>query len=217
VAREALRDLVEERIPAGTSVALRVFDAGADRCGTVLQVPLTPLDPETMGATIRGLEVDRTTKTPIGAALDAAAQDLAGIEGPKSVVLVTDGEETCGGDPRAAIRRLVQDTGAQVNIIGFALSDKATKRRMRAWAREGRGLYYDAPDARKLSRALARAMGAPFRVFDPSGAQVAGGTVNGAPVPLPPGTYAVEVLLDPVVRFPGVVVEEGGAVKLTLP
>ena len=165
----------------------------------------------------RGLKVVRATDTPIGAALDAVADDLAGVTGPKSVILVTDGEETCGGDPRRAIRRLSRDLGAQVNIVGFALSKKKIKRQMQTWAKDGRGLYYDAPDAKKLVKALSRALGAPFRVYDPSGNQVAGGTVNGGAVSLPPGSYTVEVLVEPVVRFTRVEVDEGGEVKLQLP
>jgi Mg-chelatase subunit ChlD len=38
-------------------------------------------------------------KTPLAAALERVAADLSEVDGPKIVVLVTDGEETCGGNP----------------------------------------------------------------------------------------------------------------------
>jgi len=46
--------------------------------------------------------------------------DLAKAKGPKTVVLVTDGEETCDGDPGTVIQSLI-DKGFdfRLNIIGF--------------------------------------------------------------------------------------------------
>ena len=56
------------------------------------------------------------------------------------------------------------------------------------------------PATRKqLGDAIRAAVSAPFEVFDASGASVATGTVGGAAVKLPPGTYRVVVLSDPEV------------------
>jgi hypothetical protein len=54
-------------------------------------------------------------------------------------------------------------------------------------------------------------------VFDPSGTLVARGTVGGAAVELPPGTYRVVVLTDPRMTYEGIVIETEGAVTVTLP
>jgi hypothetical protein len=43
------------------------------------------------------------------------------------------------------------------------------------------------------------------------------GTVGGQPLSVEPGTYRVEVLLDPVVIFEDVIVEGGTAVSVELP
>jgi len=75
-----------------------------------------------MASTIQNVGVTNLVKTPIGAALDQVANDLAGVKGPKIIVLVTDGEETCGGDPATSIKRLTaQGFDVQVNIVGVAL------------------------------------------------------------------------------------------------
>jgi hypothetical protein len=218
VARAVLGDLLGERLPAGTQVALRVFGDRAAPCDTRLAVPLGPLDPEAMSGLIEGLRIDRRTKTPIGAALAEVPADLGGATGTRIIVLVTDGDETCGGDPAGAIRDLRrQGIDARVNLVGFALDDRKLKSRMRRWARAGNGSYFDARDQKALGRALRLAVSAPYRVLDEAGNEVASGTVDGDAVALEPGAYSVLVLSDPVARFDGVGIAPGADVSLTLP
>ncbi len=163
------------------------------------------------------LPVVQETNTPIGAALARVPSDLAGAEGTKIVLLITDGEETCGGDPAAAVRDLRRrGVDARVNLVGFALQDRRLKARMAAWARIGNGSYFDARSGAQLAKAVARAISAPYRILDAAGNEVARGTVDGAPVPIEPGTYSVIVLTDPTVRFDGVEVEPGGKVALAM-
>jgi hypothetical protein len=136
VAKAVLTELVTETLPEGVPVVLRVFGEEPDSCETRLAVPLQPLDPEAMSAEIQGLVVVNLVRTPLGAALEQVARDLAGHEGPKIVVLVTDGEETCDGDPAAAIQSLIdQGIDVRVNIVGFALEDETLKETFREWAR----------------------------------------------------------------------------------
>jgi hypothetical protein len=217
IAKAALVGLVTDTIPPGTDVSLRAFGTVPDSCDTRLVVPQSPLDPAAMAATIQNLEVVNLVRTPIGASLEAVAQDLGTAPGPKLVVLVTDGEETCGGDPRAAIEALV-DSGidVRVNIVGFALEDEALKAQFEEWARLGNGQYFDAAGAEELGGALVQALQPEFRVLDADGNEVARGVVNGEPVAIPAGTYAVEVLADPPSTVEGVVVEPGAAVAVRL-
>jgi hypothetical protein len=180
-------------------------------------IPVQPLDPATVAATIQGIEPVNLVRTPIGASLEQVANDLAGVDGPKIVVLVTDGEETCGGNPAAAIQSLI-DRGidVQVNIVGFALDDDALRAQFRDWARIGNGSYFDATNAAELDQAIGTAVQAPFRVLDGNGTIVASGTVGGDPVELPAGIYTVVVLTDPEQRYENVVIEPGGAQELQL-
>ncbi len=129
VARDALIALTTETLPAGMPFTLRVFGkGGAGSCRTDLEVPLGTLDPARVNAAITGFTPINLAKTPIGASLAAVADDLRDAEGSAIVVLLTDGEETCGGDPAAAIKRLHElGIQVQVNIVGFALDDDALK------------------------------------------------------------------------------------------
>jgi hypothetical protein len=217
IAQSVLTHLVQDKLPAGVPLALRVFGDTPSSCDTRLAVPLQPLDPTEVTAQIQGLHILASVNTPIGAALKQVASDLAGVSGPKIVVLVTDGEENCGGNPGKAVKDLARGgVDVHVNIVGFALDQKSIKKQLAAWAKAGHGSYYDSTGTSDLNQAVAQAVSAPFRVLDEGGKVVATGTVNGAALQLKPGTYTVEVLTDPLVSFTAVV-ESGKALVLTLP
>jgi hypothetical protein len=217
VARTVLTDLVQNQIPPGVPVALRVFGSTPDSCETSLLVPVQPLDPDALAGTIQAIEPVNLVKTPLGASLEQVTTDLAGVPGPKIVVLVTDGEETCDGDPARAIATLSeQGIDATVNIVGFALDDDALGAQFRDWAEIGNGTYFDATSAEELDDALAAAVQAPFRVLDTEGNEVARGTVGGDAIELPAGTYTVVVLTEPEQRFETVVIESDEELELRL-
>jgi hypothetical protein len=98
IARRTLTKLTSSTIPAGTPFAFRVFGREVDSCQTDLDVPVAPLNPAAVGQRIAALTAKNGAKTPIGASLDKVVDDLKSVQGEKLIVLVTDGEETCGGD-----------------------------------------------------------------------------------------------------------------------
>ena len=217
IAQSVLTHLVQDKLPVGVPLALRVFGDTPSSCDTRLAVPLKPLDPAELTAQIQGLHILASVNTPIGAALKQVASDLAGVTGPKIVVLVTDGAENCGGNPGKAVKDLARGgVDVHVNIVGFALDQKSIKKQLAGWAKSGHGSYYNATGTSDLNQAVAQAVSAPFRVLDEAGTVVATGTVNGAPLQLKPGTYTVDVLTDPQVTFTAVV-EAGNTLELTLP
>jgi hypothetical protein len=168
-----------------------------------------------MAGLIDGLDAIDGVKTPIGASLQAVAGDVQGVTGPKIVVLVTDGEETCGGDPTTAIRDLAaQGIDARVNIVGFAVDDEALKTQFREWAHLGNGQYFDAAGAAELGRSIAAAVQPQFRILNAAGDEVASGLVDGDPVEVPPGTYSVEVLAAQTDVLDNVVVTSGSRAKV---
>lgn len=217
IARDAIAGLVKDTIPPGTPVALRVFGHRQPKsCQTDLEIPLAPLDPAAVSAKVVGIEAKNLAKTPIGASLLAVEQDLAGHGGPKLVVLLTDGEETCGGNPPGAIQTL-QDKGLDVrmNIVGLAIDDKKLQSDFQAWAKAGGGVYLDASTEAELGSAMLAALSPKVQVLDAAGDVLVEGTVGGAPLPVPVGTYTVKVLVSPVRTF-DVTVASGQDVKLTL-
>jgi len=216
-AKAVLTRLVREELPPGIPVALRWFRQEPRACATELAVPLGPLDPEAMATTIEGIRLRRSIGTPLAAAIEAVAGDLASVTGPRIVVVVSDGRESCKGDPEAAVRELrAQGYDVTVNAVGLGLS-REDRKRIRRLATLGGGGYFDAKGAGQLDDAIAASVSAPFEVRDATGELVGRGVVNGPSLELPPGTYQVTVLTEPPHVFETVVLESGSGATLTLP
>ncbi len=195
VAKAVLSDLVGRTLPPSTPFALRVFGhREADSCRSDLEIALSPLAAGPVSGRIAAIEAMNLAKTPIARSLELVAEDLAGIEGPAVVVLVTDGEETCGGDPAAAVEKLRgQGFDVRVNIVGFAIDDDELKSRFRYWADVGGGVYRDASSAADLGSSIRESLRAAFEVLTAAGEVVATGSVGGEALELPAGSYRIRV------------------------
>ena len=215
IAKQVLADLVTTTIPSGTPLALRVFghrETGS--CRTDLEQPLAPLAPAKTAALIAGIEAMNLAKTPIGASLELVAQDLKSNRGDRLIVLVTDGEETCGGDPAESISKLRADgVDMRVNIVGFAIGDQALKDTFRNWAHLGGGEYFDANSESELGASLVEAVKAPFEAVDSKGQVLGAGLIDGEAIDLPSGTYLVRTKTSSV---PNVVVSPDKTATATL-
>jgi hypothetical protein len=206
VAKQTLTHLTSSVIPAKTAFALRVFGREQDSCQTDLEIPVAPLDGAAVGRKIAALEAKNNAKTPIGASLEKVADDLKGVKGDRLVIVLTDGEETCGGDPAAAIQSLVsQGISTQVNIVGFAIDDAKLAAAFRHWSDLGGGMYFNASDAAGLNQAMAEAMKPAFEVLDSSGQVVAEGLVDGEAIRAPAGKLTVRIKREKTKSVPIVV------------
>jgi len=199
IAKQTLTELTDATLAAGTPFALRVFghkEAGS--CRTDLEIPLTPLDRAAVARVLAGIEAKNLAKTPIAASLGKILEDLRGAQGEFVVVLITDGEETCEGDPAAAIEALkAAGVDVRVNIVGFAIDQDELKGEFRYWASLGGGAYFDATDAQQLGDSLTQAVRAPFDVYNSGGQVVASGAVGGEAVAVPAGSYVVKTRTSP--------------------
>ncbi|HEY7640547.1 MAG TPA: VWA domain-containing protein [Steroidobacteraceae bacterium] len=194
IARQTLTKLVTTTIPAGTPFAFRVFGRMEDSCQSDLDVPLGPLSVQAVTAKLGGLEPKNGAKTAIGASLELVASDLGSVKGERLVILLTDGEETCGGDPAAAIDKLKKaGTKVRVNIVGLAIDDANLAATFRHWADAGNGMYFDTQGAAALNDAMAKAMRPSFEIVDAQGAVVGEGLAGGEPVRVIPGNYTVRL------------------------
>lgn len=219
IAREVLTAAIREHIPAGTPTALRVFGHETpNACETALEIPLAPLDPETAVEKLRGITAKNLARTPIAASLAAVPGDLGdAAEGGALIVLVTDGEETCDGDPAAEIEKLkAAGFGISLNIIGFAIDDAALADQFARWAAAGGGRYFVANDAEGLADSVAEALAIPYTVYDANGDLAATGIVGGTSVELAPGIYRLVVDSTTQRTFRDVEVIAGAELELAL-
>ena len=217
VAKEVLTEAVRNHIPAGTPMALRVFGhREVDSCRTDLEIPLAALDPEAAAAKIAGINAMNLARTPIADSLAAVESDLRGATSG-IIVLVTDGEETCEGDPGKAIEAL-REKGFNVslNIVGFAIDDAELAAQFESWAELGGGRYLGASDADDLSDAIEQALRISYTVYDRGGNEVASGEVGGKPLELERGNYRVVVNSVPKRTFENVAVAGEDTVTLKM-
>lgn len=188
-AKAALNDVVD-RLPDSSVVGLRVFGATKDNgCDdTTLISPVAPLDRAGLRRSIRSFQP--RGDTPIGASLRAAAKDLAGAPGRKTVVLVSDGEDNCSPPPPCEVARELSQQGLDLRVeaIGFQVGG-AARDQLACIAKATGGSYYDAPDARALSGQLQALSLRAFRSYLPLGAPITG-TADASSAPeLTPGAW----------------------------
>jgi Mg-chelatase subunit ChlD len=219
LAKAAITELVQDVLPSGVGFAFRVFGhKEADSCRTDLEIPPGPLDRAAATAKIASIEAMNLAKTPIAESLRLAAADVASRPRPHLFILVTDGEETCDGDPAAVIRALAASgTDVRVNIVGFAIDELMLQETFAEWARLGNGKYFNARDAAELAASLRESIEVPYAVLDAGGTIVATGTVNGPPVSVDAGTYRVVTQTAPPRTVDTVVVSIERQTDVTLP
>ncbi len=150
-------------VPSKTEVGLIAFghrgnnrpDGKAESCRGVETIyPLGTADAAEVG---RALQAVRATGwTPLAAAITKAGGAFVPSDTPGAqvVYVVSDGIETCGGDPVAAARALnAGPVKAIVNIIGFDL-DAADRAQLQAVAAAGGGTFVEAHSESDVSRML---------------------------------------------------------------
>ena len=197
-ALDTLKEVVAA-LPEDLNVGLRVYghrysSKSAQTCqDTELVVPIAPLDRERIIATATALKP--RGETPLVRSILKTVGDLKSAGGG-SVILITDGEESCKGDTKAAAREIkVSGVNISLNIVGFTLTGKAVEAELAALAGSTRGRYYSAQDGAQLSRAvkLAALSRLSYEVRDGDGKLVASGQTSELSRELPPGTYRIRV------------------------
>lgn len=101
-------------------------------------------------------------KTPMTDAVIAAAESLRYTEEAATVILVSDGVETCNPDPCAAARALeAAGIDFTAHVIGFDITDPEALRQMQCIADETGGRFLTAANASELTAALANVAAEP--------------------------------------------------------
>lgn len=162
VAQRAIKG-VAGFVPAQAQLSLRMYGAQSaasqKNCqDTHLAVPFGPAGAS--GDAITAM-VDRAKAqgyTPIAYSLGQAANDFAADARERVIVLVSDGKETCQGDPVVAAKTLAAK-GITVHTVGF-VADSAARGQLQAIARATGGTYFDAPAGPELPDTLKSALNA---------------------------------------------------------
>ena len=94
-------------------------------------------------------------KTPLSAAVIAAAASLRHTENAATVVLISDGRETCDLDPCEVATRLETDgVNFTAHVIGFDVAKPEDEAQLQCLAQNTGGQYVKAANADELAKAL---------------------------------------------------------------
>lgn len=153
-ARETLSKLVSD-LPADTKLGLMAYGHTRESdCNDVELLSALGKDKPEMITTLIHT-VQPTGKTPIANALKKSQDAFKGLEGQNNhILLVSDGIESCEGDPCAVAKELA-DSGLNVsaNVIGFGVSAEEGKQ-LTCIAENTGGKYFDAANAEAFNSAI---------------------------------------------------------------
>ena len=160
IARRVLGELVDD-LPDASEVGLVAYGhrskGDCDDIETV--VPLGTLDKPALKKTVDALQPKG--KTPITKSVQRAFDVIRQQPGGATVILVSDGLETCGGDPCAAVR-VAKEQGAEfiLHVVGFDVAGEDVSQ-LQCAAQAGGGRFLSAENAAELSDALEAAVALP--------------------------------------------------------
>lgn len=192
-AKKALRQVVDE-LPDEARVGLRVYghrvpnDDKQRGCkDSELISPVQALDRAELKSRIGSF--DAKGFTPIGLSLREGAADLP-AEGDRTIVLVSDGIDTCAPPPPCRVARDLSHRGIdlRVDTVGFDVNPRARKE-LRCIARVTGGAYRDADTASELAGSVVTVSVRAFRVYRASGTPITGGASSQAAPLVGPGQY----------------------------
>ena len=124
IAKDSMNKIIDNlKTKDSLQTALRIYGHQNKLCtDSVVEIPMGPIDAAAMKAKIKDLKP--LGYTPIAYSLTESVKDFKkDISGQKIVVLVTDGLESCNGDPCAAAKAL--KAGGiinQIDVVGFGLT-----------------------------------------------------------------------------------------------
>lgn len=194
IARESLRTVLQS-VPADKEIGFMAY--GHREKGSCEDIELiVPPQAGSAGAVSTAADsLKFIGKTPLTSAVRQAAEALKYTEDKATVILITDGLETCKGDP-CALGKELRAAGVDftVNVVGFGLTAEEGKQ-VACLADNTGGKYIQASDEKALQDALVETIAAA-----PAPAP--------EPAPAPPPAAAPE---KPEFNFiPAVVLAEGG-------
>ena len=157
LAKEVMSDLVKD-LPTDLQVGLTVYGhRQKSDCKDVEEVvSLSPLNRNQLISKIRAIQPKG--KTPIAHSISTVAERLKDQGGGGTIILVSDGEETCEGDPCKLVESL-KAAGAEfiMHVVGFDVKGPASQQ-LACIAKAGGGTYTEAANGAKLKAALSGAL-----------------------------------------------------------
>lgn len=174
---DEVRSALEQVLPSITRfrrVGLVTYGPGPyQQCNVHLDLEPTPNAASLIMRAVKALTP--TGRTPLTSAVEQAADVLDFRHKPGLVVVLTDGEETCGGEPCELGKQLHAEADElTVHVIGyrpkgFSWTGEQSILEAKCLAETNGGLYLTAESEDELIAALEKTLGCPMVTQGPSG------------------------------------------------
>ncbi len=158
VARETIRSLLKDWRPQDQLGLVTYGHRRKGDCGDIEVLrQVGPVDADALMAQVNG--ISPKGMTPMTASVKMAAEQLKSNEGLTSVILVSDGVETCKADPCSVAAELKKaDVKLVVHTVGFDIQDRQAAKQLECMAAATGGLALSAGNAGELSKAIGQAV-----------------------------------------------------------
>jgi hypothetical protein len=217
IAKKALKTIIDE-IPADSQVGFRAYGHQSSReakdcTDSELIYPIEKINKDNLVNKIKSLEPKGWT--PIEYSLLQAKNDFPTVsETNKMIILVSDGEETCGGDPCQAVKKLKEEGfNFVINTIGFKVGDLAEEQ-LKCIAETSGGEYKTAKNATELTESLRIFSLRAFEEYQTFEKIKAGNGFVNAPL-IDPGNYGGDILIEEN-KFYKLKAQKGQEISVTL-
>lgn len=153
IAKSVLSDLLKE-LPAERRLGLIAY--GHRRTGDCADIEeLAPIGTDRAAISGAVQKLNPKGKTPMADSIKLAAEKLKYTEDKATVILVSDGIETCAPDP-CGVASALEQAGADftVHVVGFDVTEENAQAQLRCIAENTGGKYVSASDAGELTGAL---------------------------------------------------------------
>jgi Ca-activated chloride channel family protein len=160
IAKEAVKNFASG-LPKNAEISLRIYGnkgnsiAGnkAQSCNSTAEMYASKGYNEKVFQTALN-KVPASGWTPIAKAIQSVKQDTNSETTESFVYVVSDGEETCGGDPAKEATQLNKSSFQTiVNVIGFDVNDKR-QQQLKEVASAGKGSYTSVKDEKAMNQFL---------------------------------------------------------------
>jgi hypothetical protein len=154
IAKQVTQELIKE-VPGNVQLGLMAYGhRKKGDCKDIQMIGQLGASKDDLAGAVK--QLNAKGKTPIADSLLKAGEILATREGETALVLVSDGLETCGGDPCKVAGEL-KSKGLKVviHVVGFDVSQKEAAQ-LKCIASAGGGQYFQADNLAELKAALGK-------------------------------------------------------------
>lgn len=181
IAKRVLGDLLKD-LPAERRLGLIAY--GHNRkgdCSDIEELAAVGAERSAIASAVEGL--NPKGKTPMADSIKLAADKLKYTEEKATVILVSDGIETCEPDPCGVAAALEQaGVDLTVHVVGFDVTEENHAAQLRCIAENTGGTFVSASDAGELSQALEETVAAAPEVVTETKVRLRATELEGGPV-----------------------------------